>query len=86
MNILVYSVYDAGVKAFGQPLFFRAEGEAIRSWLDACADEKSNMFRHAGDYSFFRLGSYDDAFGQFANAPTPELVMSALQAKPDSPR
>jgi hypothetical protein len=86
MKIYVYSVFDTGVKAFGQPLFFRAEGEAIRSWLDACGDEKQNFSRHAADYSFFRLGAYDDATGKFENLATPELVMSALQAKPDSPR
>jgi hypothetical protein len=82
MKIFVYSVFDQAVKAFGQPVFFRSQGEALRSWMDACADVKSNMNKHAKDYTFFELGEYDDTKGCFLNLTTPVAVMSALQALP----
>lgn len=78
MRLRVYAVFDNGVQAFLAPLFFRAEGEALRAFQTAVADPQSNFGRFKGDYSIFHLGYYDDATGQFVNLQAPTLLANAL--------
>lgn len=62
------------------PQFFRTKGEAIRAFSDACnAESASHFAKHAEDYMFCRLGSYDDNSGTFENVPTaPEIIITAM--------
>lgn len=82
MKLFVCAVYDKGISAFNTPMFFRALGEAKRSFLDACAPTGQKAFLlHPQDYVLMHLGMYDDQNGEMigeANGPQP--VMSALEA------
>lgn len=81
MKLGLYAVYDNAVSAFMPPLAFRSKGEALRSFADACCQEGSQFYKHAKDYGFFHLGSYDDSLGHVDNLPVPELVLSGPAAK-----
>lgn len=76
----VFSVYDKGVEAFMAPFFTRSRGEALRSFLEACADPKIAFHKHPHDYSLFYLGEYDDAKGAFSQPVAPERVLTAQEA------
>ena len=92
MITFAYSVFDKKVGAFVAPFFCRSNGEAIRSFIDACADEKHQFFRHAGDYELYCIASYDDETGSFERkSDMPTRLITALECVSkitefDSPR
>lgn len=61
----VFCVFDSKVGAYMTPFFQRSTGEALRSWIDAVNQEKSNFGLHAEDYTLFELGTWDDETAQF---------------------
>lgn len=75
MILEVYAVHDAAIGCFNQPLFFRSRGEAVRAFQDASRKEP-NFVAHAADYSFYFLGTYDDANGAFSTGE-PDRVCGA---------
>lgn len=79
MKMMLFSVFDKGVNAFMQPFFMRAKGEAVRSFMDACSDGKTNFCRHPEDYTLFFLGVWDDTNAEFVPSDVPEKVISALE-------
>lgn len=78
MKLEIYSVFDTGTGSYGPPLFVRARGEAMRSFMDACSQADSNFSKHASYYTLFFLGHFDDNAGLFATG-SPERVISALE-------
>jgi len=83
MRLYVCSVYDAAVKAFMQPFFCRSKGEAVRSFADACQDDKSNFYKHASDFTLHHLGYFDDAGAQFELLVAPDRLVSANECLVD---
>lgn len=79
MKMLVYTVFDRAVGAFLQPFFVRAPGEALRSFVDAVNDPKSQFYNHLLDYTLCKVGEFDDNSGMFV-AVEPERVLSAVEA------
>lgn len=81
MKLLCFSVHDGAVKAFLPPWYARARGEALRQFVEACNDDKSNFKKFAADYTLMYLGEFDDASGTFegASASGPERVIGALE-------
>lgn len=63
MKLGVYSVRDAAVDAWLTPFFARTDGEAVRSFSDACMDVKHQFALHARDYCLYRIGWFDDSTG-----------------------
>lgn len=82
MILEIYSALDRAVKAYMQPFFVRSRGEALRSFTDAVNSQDHQFHKHAGDYSLWFLGRYDDATGSFA-AVEPERVVTALEVLVD---
>jgi len=81
MVSLVFAVYDAAVKSYAQPFLMTTEGQALRGFMDACEDQKTNLAKHPEDYTLFKLGSYDDATGKYTNLHTPESLGGAIKFK-----
>lgn len=78
MRYLVCCVRDAAIKAFNQPMYFRSKEEAIRSFGDACRDDKNSSFRdHAADYSLWHIGDWDDS-GAISSLAEPECLIQAM--------
>lgn len=63
MMLLVFTVHDAAVEAYLKPFFARSPGEAIRSFIEASNNPKSEIFQHSKDYTLFQIGTYDDTKG-----------------------
>ncbi|QCQ84585.1 nonstructural protein [Blackfly microvirus SF02] len=57
------SVFDSKVGAYTPPFCVKTQGEAIRSFTDACSDDKLPFAKHPGDYRLFLLASFDDISG-----------------------
>lgn len=75
MNTKIYTIHDSAVGAFLPPFFARSNGEAIRSFQDACNDPKSQFHSHRSDYMLVCIGEYDDATASITSQP-PEKLMA----------
>jgi len=78
MKLVACSVFDVKSGVYSNPQYFRSNGEAIRSFVDACNDERSQFSRHAGDYSFWKVGFFDDADGRLI--PDAVKLIEGLEA------
>lgn len=57
---VICAVRDSAVDCFALPMFFRATGEAIRSFADEANRDGSAIAAHPADYELFLLGTYND--------------------------
>lgn len=64
MRYVLCSIKDRSVNAF-QPVYtVRAEGEAIRNFMDAIAAEQSGaLHKHPDDFDLYVVGTFDDDTG-----------------------
>lgn len=79
MKILAFSIYDAAAEAFLPPMFLETKGMAIRSFADAVNEEGHQFGRHAGDYTLFHIGSFEQSTGKLEALNTPDSMGVALQ-------
>lgn len=63
----VFSVYDSKALAFISPIFAPTIGVALRMFEAAANDQNHEFHKHAGDYTLFLLGEWDEDNGQFTN-------------------
>lgn len=78
MILNVYSVHDSAVGAYMQPFYARSNGEAIRSFQDACNGSNAQFARNSSDYTLFLLGKFDDSGATFECGP-PQRLVNALE-------
>lgn len=71
------SVFDSKVGAYAQPFYVATRGEAIRSFTDACKDDKLPFSRHPADYRLFALGEFDDSVGRLVSYDNPVPLIGA---------
>lgn len=69
MKLQVFSVFDSKAEAFIQPWYSQTLGTAIRSFEAAVNTEAHDFQKHAGDYTLFHLGEFDQTLGQFTQLP-----------------
>lgn len=81
MYYKIYAIFDASVKAYMQPFFLRSQGEALRAFTDLANDDKSNVCRHASDFTLFEIGEYDDTTSKITSFETPERVRGAHEVQ-----
>lgn len=81
MIIEVYSIHDKGVSSFAPPFYARARGEALRSFMQACNDERHTIHNYPLDYTLCYMGTFDDVSGLFTSPEHgPERVLAAVEA------
>ncbi|QCQ84887.1 nonstructural protein [Blackfly microvirus SF02] len=68
------AVFDSKVGAFSPPFSVKTKGEAIRSFTDACSDDKLPFRSHPSDYRLFWLGEFDDNSGILSGVPPEPLI------------
>jgi hypothetical protein len=78
----IFSVFDKAVGAYLPPFYSRSKGEALRSFITACNDEKSQFNVHSGDFVMFHVGVWDDASG-LHHPIEPQRVISATECLAD---
>lgn len=81
MKLELYAVHDKAVNAFMQPFFCRARGEAFRSFIAACNDEKGPFVNHLPDYNLYYIGEFDDQSGILYPLSAPDRLLSAAEAR-----
>lgn len=82
MILEVFTVMDKAVQAYLQPFYCRSKGEALRSFSEACNDQKNNFYKHSSDFYLVYLGTYDDKSGLF-NSVEPVRIISASECITD---
>lgn len=60
----IYSIKDQAVEAFAQPFFVKAQGVAVRMFMDETNNEQSQINKHPEDFELWYLGEFDDETGQ----------------------
>lgn len=81
MTLEMFAVYDSAVEAFMTPFFARSKGEALRSFIDACSDGKTNFCRHPEHFALYLVGSFDDDSGRcFVSNDMPSRLLGAREA------
>lgn len=76
MILRVYAVLDKAVEAYLNPMVYRSEAEAVRSFQQAVMQEGSPFNKHKKDYVFCFLGTYNDSLGMFESS-SPVVVADA---------
>jgi len=79
MKLNIYSIYDSKADQYNLPMFMARDGQAIRAFDDLCNDEKSDVHKHAEDYTLFNLGEFDDEIGLVTPLNTPKSLGKALE-------
>lgn len=77
MKLIACSVFDSKVGAYSPPFFCKTKGEAVRSFMDACKDDKLPFKAHPEDYRLFHLGEFDDSSGVLLAMPNPIPLIGA---------
>lgn len=77
MILIACSVFDSKVGAFSPPFFCKTRAEGIRSFSDACSDDKLPFKLHPGDYRLYFLGEFDDASGALVRFEMPVASIGA---------
>lgn len=70
----MYTVHDSKAGAYLQPFYARQNGEAIRSFAEACNQKDHNFYKFASDFTLFEIGEFDEQTGVI----TPMLVPLTL--------
>lgn len=65
MQYVICSIKDRSVDAFQPPYTVRAEGEAIRNFMDAIQDQSSHaLHKHPEDFDLYVVATFDDYSGK----------------------
>ncbi|UQT28871.1 nonstructural protein [Microvirus AZ-2020] len=73
----IFAVKDLAINAFGNPIFCKAQGQAIRSFMDECNNQESMMAKHPADYEMYYIGEYDEETAAILQADNIERVARA---------
>lgn len=76
----IYAVKDNAIETYGNPFFVKAQGAAIRSFMDECKNTESAFNKHPADYDLYHLGEYNEETG-LITSNEPERVARAIDYK-----
>ena len=79
MKHIIFSIFDSATGLYQPPFYDRAEGQAIRNFMQAAEDSNSMLAKHPQDFTLMKLGTFDDTTSKFDLAPTPIRVYSLSQ-------
>lgn len=83
-KLQAYAIYDVKTQLYSHPHFLQTNGNAIRSFAQACEDEKSDLNKYAKDFSLYHIGEYDLETGNL-KTDQPKQIATAMEfiTKPD---
>jgi len=76
MILKAYTVWDSAADAYIQPFWATNDKVALRSFHTACTDSGHDFYKHAEDYTLFRIGSFDQQLGDLL----PENMVAIARA------
>ena len=80
MKLGIYSIFDKKSDVYSNPMFFKKDGEATRTFSDITNDPKTTLYNHPEDYSLYMIGYFNDNSGELIKNP-PRHVMNATTVK-----
>lgn len=79
MLLQVFSIFDSAVMTWRSPIFTRAKGEILRSFVEAVNRPDTDFAKHPEDYTLFELGTWDDDKCLFSLLKTPIPIAKAIE-------
>ena len=80
-NLKIFSVYDKKQEAYLNPFYRSQVGEAIREFLDAVNDDKTQFNKHPEDYSLQIIGEFNNGTGIITPKTNPQIIEEAINLK-----
>lgn len=74
MKLIICTIYDMAVQSHGQPFFARANGEAIRIFVDEVNNPGSRINKHPSDFELYKIGTYEDFDAAITTMPIERLA------------
>lgn len=83
MNLVIVSVMDTAVGAYGRPIFVQSTAVAVRSFSDEVnrVDANNEMNKHPEDFYLYEIGSFDDSTGDLKPLDNPRCLMRAMDCR-----
>lgn len=80
MIFTICAIQDRSVGAFLNVHCARAEGQAIRGFMDAIANpQNQDIHKHPDDFDLYVIGTLDDNTGIITPEPTPRKIADGKQ-------
>lgn len=79
MRYKMFSIYDRAVDAYMRPFMCKAEGEALREFINLRNSEGSAVYSHPHDFSLFLIGTFNDNDGELVSC-VPKRLMGAHES------
>lgn len=76
----IYSIFDKKTVVYGRPFYAHNNGHALRVVTDEVSNLDSQLYKHAGDFTLYELGEFDDNTGCIEAMP-PRCVMEIAELK-----
>lgn len=71
MKLIIFSVHDSKAAAWIQPFYAPTVAVGLRMFHEAANDQNTNFHKHAGDFTLFQLGDFDQQTGSITPRETP---------------
>lgn len=75
----VFTVFDSKVGAYGNPIFLRSKGEALRVFEHTVNTPDHQFAKNPEDFTLFELGSFDEEKAKFVLNSTPISIGLAIE-------
>lgn len=77
MKLVICSVFDTALNAFGRPIFVHTTNQAVRSFSDEVNQSDSPMNAHPEDYDLYHIGNFHDDTGEMESIIPSTLLVRA---------
>ena len=81
MQTNIYSVYDSKAACFMPPFFLHNDSLAQRAMLGALMEESHQFYKHAEDFTLYKLGVFDDGVGVIESEISPQAICNLSMLK-----
>lgn len=73
----IYSIHDSKANYYLNPIMFRSNGEALRSFEQVVKDEKSQFNKSPADFTLVELGNFNPDDAATEMLPKPNILINA---------
>lgn len=74
---IICTIKDNAIEAYGPTFEVRAQGEAMRMFVDEARNPESRINKHPEDFELFKVAMFDDNTGEMQGMK-PERIARAL--------
>lgn len=77
---IICSIKDNAIEAFTPTFEVRAQGEALRMFIDECNNTDSKINKHPEDFDLYKVAMFNEETGEMEGM-TPERIARAIDMK-----